>query len=219
MRIIAVLLFSILIVQSGFTQDSTFNQPKVFLSFSPQFIVINGTRIDVEKRFEESAHALLIAPTYYFGVINENHIFQSYFKEYDLNGFGFELGHKIYAEKSWIKDINWYQSYSITYNRLSFDYSGMGWQPLPEDPNLLVLREKEQTLTIDQFGLSTYIGAVIRIDNNFYTDVYFGIGAKRSFANDSSTDKFAEDDFSDGFINYNFTGALLRTGFKIGMAF
>ncbi|MEQ8359753.1 MAG: hypothetical protein RH860_09725 [Cytophagales bacterium] len=219
MKIASILLFSILLIQNGYTQDSSQFQPKIFLSISPQYIAINGTRVDLEKRFKESAHALLIAPTYYFGFINENHIFQSYFKEYELNGFGFELGHKIYAEKNWLKDINWYQSYSITYNRLSFDYSGMDWQPLPGDPNLLVLREKGQTLTIDQFGLSTYIGALIRIDKNFYTDVYFGIGAKRSFANDSSTDKFAEDDFSDGFINYNFTGALLRAGFKIGMAF
>ncbi len=224
MKKILFLLFPFFIIQNGFSQDIDAKSPQYFFSISPQYIVINGFRVDFEKRFKESVHGIVFSPTYYLGTIDYDHLLNSSYysetnAEYELSGFGFEIGHKIYSDKSWSKNINWYQSYSLTYNHLNMDYSSLDWVPFEGDPTLLTLGPMDQRLTINQFGISAFMGAVANIDKNFYTDVYFGIGAKQSTADDSSTGNFAEDEFTNGFINYNFTGALLRAGFKIGFVF
>lgn len=190
-----------------------------FFSMSPQYILINGFRVDFEKRFKESAHALAVSPTLFTGNIGSSTLLYSDYYNYELNGLGAEIAHKIYTQKSWDRNVNWYQGYSLTYNYFDLAYEGFTWMPIDPNGNVLALREGDQKLTINQIALATFVGALVELDERLFFDVYLGIGAKRSFASDSSSDKLAEEDLQDGFINYNFSGGLLKGGFKVGVAF
>lgn len=194
-----------------------------YLSIVPQFLIINGLRVDLERRFPGTQHAIVVSPRIFVGSISGESVWSSSsnFTEFDQSGFGVEVAHKIYIDKDYSRVANWYMSYSLFYHNQVMSYQGPGLESTTFNgvQAFTVVNNLDQELTINQYGGFFNLGSLFYVDRKIYIDAFIGIGIKRSQTRDSSYNDQEKDTFEDGFLNYGFSGTLPNLGMKIGILF
>ena len=219
--LVIALLLNLQIV-FGANGDSTdnFKGKGYFVSLVPQYILINGICLDVEKRIKQSNHAISISPKFYISEFDGSEWIYSVPNDMSMRGYGVELKHKIYL-KEWLSgDVNWYGSFSFFHQGFYFDYRDEGWVSFVENGTTFFrIEEIDQSLSINQYGGFVTIGLVYKLDDRVFFDNYYGIGFKSSNSRDSSIGERYKNQFDDGSLNYGYTGTLWNAGIKIGFLF
>lgn len=201
------------------TEQSKVRPVNKFIYFVPQYLFIDGTRMEFEYR-KNPSHAFLFSGTVYTGALSES----SLLGDSDDKWFGAnaEVLHKIYLADALPQTYKYsnqiYLAHGPYYQHATVTYKGYGWKPSTiDDLNVLQYQEGEQTLTIDKIGYSAILGVQIVTESRLTIDLYTGLGFRHSF-----TKKTAPDDnktYNDTWLTPAYSGNILLLGIKIGVAF
>lgn len=221
-------LFAILICISGFKSIATGNlalqngndsNQSLLVSFVPQTMMVNGFRLDIERRLVKN-HWLILAPVFYTTLRNNYHVYdqdlnnQEDLENFHISGFGAMIWHKIYFNKN-LSCNGMYISYGLKYNSLSIDYQKYTWTKYMENGlEYWGWRLKDINEDIGNFGFNFVAGSQNFIYGNiFFLDVYAGLGYQFATVKLEGTDQSS---FSDALWDYGFQGPHPIIGFRIG---
>lgn len=196
MRYFVLFLSIYFIIPPLKSQENDFVLDKTIVSFVPQYLIINGLRIDVERQLK-GRHYLQLCPQYY---INNEPLYNESYDE--MHGGGLFIYHKYFPEKNILKN-GVYVAYGFTYNYFRFKYL---------DDN-----SQTQELKVNKLGGDLFIGYQYIYNKIVSIDIYAGMGNRNSFLSQKEADKF--DDFSFGPFGYSYSGNLFIFGFRFGVLF
>ena len=185
------------------------------ISMVPQYMVINGFRIDIEKKSAENCNGFLLG-SYLF--LNEREkIFPDGNKINTTVGFGFEAIHKRYLSDKKYTQYRWmpYIAYGISYQHFKIKFWEYAWVTfIKDDLEYLEYKLAEQEKKIDRAGVSLLFGNQFIYKNVFLIDVYLGGGIKYSIIN-STLEEFTDQDIY--IYDYDYTGIVPVIVVRIGI--
>lgn len=192
-----------------------------FISFVPQFLIIDGARIDYEHRYNE-LHGFVLSATAYTGTLRDNLFFSSD-EEEKRTGGSIEVLHKLYFNRELpvLGDYSTqvYLAHGPYYQRTTISYNGFSWKDTQIDGlDVLQLEEGEQTSNIDKIGYSIIMGAQLISTNRFTWEFYGGLGFRHSYITSSAASD-EDKTFDEYWISPGYSGNLLLLGAKLGIAF
>ena len=170
--------------------------PTLAFSLSPLYTLENGFRIDFEFRVAKNQW-VVIAPQYYIAKDKQSIFFDNDL-QIDLEGYGFDLYHKIIL-KTEPTITGPYAAYGIRYNNFNYKYNRSG---------------QNYDVTNTRYGFNVMFGYQGAVNNKLLLDVYTGCGLQVSNLKGDDTYTTSNSDF---FMNYNYSGPRFLLGFKIGM--
>jgi len=173
---------------------------KHMISLVPQYLLINGLRVDYDLRLDQN-HWIQFAPTFYLRNNELSHAdFESDFRH--LIGGGLHVYHRFYPGKGLFDQkvyISWggvYQNYNITYDE-SFENTVM-----------------ERYTRIRKFGGDVIIGINTRLFDPLRIDFYTGMGLRHS---QFDSDAKKPEKFDDVYFGYGYSGTILIMGLRISL--
>lgn len=172
-------------------QDEPLILKKTIISFVPQYLIIDGIRIDVERQLK-GRHFLQICPQIYTNSATE---YSNYYKE--MIGGGLFVYHKYFPNTDFMNN-GVYLSYGITYNYFHFS-------PNQDFPDVGVRN-------INKIGADFIIGIQVFHKQIISIDFYTGAGIRNSFNN-----RTFNPDGSEDFPRYDHSGNLFLLGFRLGI--
>jgi len=225
--LILILLFIVIgLTPSLAQQDSlkTIIEPQNALSFVPQYAIINGIRIDYERRIKNGDQWFVIAPMFF--IDNSNPYYYSDGSNYSsyetMTGIGVNLYYKNIVYKS--NKINWksglprhslylqagpsYQHFSLTNSEevaVPFIDNGITYYQFDE---------QDVKKPINRFGGVVDVGWQLAFDR-FLVDLYLGVAMKYSTGEGGAIIKTSYS----GWTELDYSGILLDGGFRVGMFF
>ncbi len=212
-------------------QEPTVTLPKNAISFVPQYAIINGIRIDYERRIKNGNNWLVIAPTFFldannYSYSNYNHYSYSYpsnslYNYETMVGVGVNLYYKSFVYESnkinavsGLPRASIYISAGPNYQHLSLTSSEEVAVPSIHNGNThYQLETKEITRTINRFGAIGNVGYQFAF-GRFLLDAYLGVALKYSTENGSLI-KASDADW----IDLDYSGILLDGGLRVGIFF
>ena len=188
-------------------------------SFVPQHLFKQGFRVDFEYGFKQSKSALVFAPIYYGGNI-DNDVSGS--PDDELLGYGAELIHKIYLTN--VDDPNepsFYLGHGPYFRHFEVDFKVEGWVK-QQDGEQTVFEKGfiNHTRAINKYGYNFLLGLTIAQENGLLMDFYFGGGIR--VANTSTTQNNPNKpgrSFENSIIDYGYNGPVPLVGLKFGAHF
>ena len=216
-------------VSKSYTQDTTDN---LIISFVPQYMIISGMRVDIEKRIGNTDQWLLFGPQVYLREKNpsDDNYYYNYYDDYDyyyydtevydmMAGYGITCYHKIFMGLL-EEETNYsgtYLAYGLSFQNFFFKYKEQEWVTYEEN-GMEYLRESE-TLTdknriIYKMGLNLIFGYQILPLDKIICDVYMGAGMRYSLRYPSYLEKLK---FNNHIIDYGYSGITPVVGFRLGI--
>jgi len=186
-------------------------QPKSIISFVPQYLIMNGVRIDYDRRIKEH-HWIQLSPQFY---LRENSSFRdgddgyeyyednSYYDETDYNnllGAGMHIYHRYYPRISY-EGYTAYLKYGVTWQYFSLKYDEQ-----------LFNNYVERYTNINKTGADINFGVVTFLNDFIGIDMYAGLGFRYSHR---SSDADNPRKFNDFFESYGYTGNIVNLGLRI----
>ncbi|NOQ24265.1 MAG: hypothetical protein GQ564_02785 [Bacteroidales bacterium] len=202
-------IFALLFNTQSFAQKDTTKIDGIIYSFVPQYLIIKGIRIDIEKQITPRSF-IQFSPQFYLGENNQNSI-DSYSNNFfsdddeDFNkilGGGLNVYHKIFANDDFLNN-GVYFSYGLSYSYYEIEYY--------ED---FLGSTIDNEATIQKYGGDILIGYQLFFKNKLSLDIYTGIGSR--FSN-MDTNGSTRNKFNSNYSGYNYQGNLLHLGFRIGL--
>lgn len=182
------------------------------VSFVPQTFIKNGLRFDGAYFFKGARHSLTLAPVIYEGEPNRDNI-----NNPELTGWGAELIHKIYftepealEQRDPDSERAVYIGHGPIWRSFSVEYG------LSNDGQQGTL----QTRDINKYGYSIMFGVTLFTDFSLFLDFYAGGGLRRTSISTTDPNLSAEAEvFERSILDYEFSGILPVSGFKVGIKF
>ncbi|MDX2195921.1 MAG: hypothetical protein NW207_05845 [Cytophagales bacterium] len=210
-KIISTIIFAwICITQLLHAQDST---RKWSIAILPQHVIISGLRLDLEKRFNNSIHAINIANQLYLGKKNDG--------REDLLGAGIEISHKVLIDKTKSKvegsrAVDFFFSYGPAYHYFEFKYNSTGWINDEIDGTPIITRGTVVlTDDIHRFSFAFSPGIVAWMSSKAYIECSIGMGIRYS----KITQREKGKKYINSFLDYGYTGlypvVLVKAGFLL----
>lgn len=183
----------ILFISGISAQEESFVPKKTIISFVPQYLIIDGIRIDVERQIK-GKHYLQVCPQLY---LNKE---PKYYANYEkMIGGGLFIYHKYFPNENRLKN-GIYMAYGLTYNYFQFDV-------LDDNDEITMLK-------VNKVGADLVVGYQYLLNNVISFDFYTGIGNRNSIFEGTRTDILYDATFG-----YGYTGNLFLFGFRIGFLF
>lgn len=188
-----------------------------FVFMVPQYILINGLRLDYEYRHNKR-HGFVLSGTAYVGT----HLFALTFREEEKIGGSVELLHKLYFFNKMPTFYEFstqiYLAHGPYYRQTNISYKQFSWQNAEMD-GLEVLRyqDGEQSVEIEKLGYSVLIGVQLVTSSRFTLDFYTGVAFRSSTI--TKTSESDNRDYGEYWTSPGYSGQLLLMGCKLGVAF
>ncbi len=194
------------------------------ISFSPQYTIVNGIRIDYERRLKNKDTWLVFAPVLYTDTDNNDFFYSSdsYAAYETMSGIGFYMYFKKIVYKSEKVNTNSdFPRLSIYFaagpNYQHFNLNNSEEVAVPFVENGITYYEfelQDVKKPINRFGGGINIGGQIVFDR-FLIDIYTGVAVKYSYGKGG---KIIKPRYSD-WLSLDYSGILLNGGIRFGMFF
>lgn len=174
--------------------------PESIISIVPQYLVMNGIRIDYDKRIG-GQHWLQIAPQFYLSEKKPA-------SDYDIPKFNLLLG----------TGLNLYHKYYPSANRtLSNVYIsyGLSWQHFNITYDEAIFNNYvERYSNIHKMGGDVNIGVLSLLSSHIALDLYAGLGIRYAAI---KSDAISPKKFDEFYSDYGYTGNIINLGFRISI--
>ena len=217
-----IVVFSAVNAQSGITENTW------RISFEPQYLVINGMKLNVEKRLRKTTDWLIISPALYYkeyetvDVSQYDYSYENGFTTTknikEVKGAGLTIENRILlSSPTYSKSIGFsiapYFSYGAMYNLFEITREDDGFIEVNQDgvPYLIpgIVQTKKD---IHKTGLNFTLGLQTEVLQNIITEFYLGFGIRYSFYD-------GEYKYNKSALDYGYKGVILLGGFKLGVGF
>ncbi|MDF1549917.1 MAG: hypothetical protein P1P88_18975 [Bacteroidales bacterium] len=213
------------LLESTKTVSNHHSNKSIILFVVPQYLMLNGIRIDVDFRQKDANKWWMLSPYYYYSNRNSINILrnsrgESAYPEFEydkLIGVGLGVGRKHFLLKESIS-TGFYFKYGASYRHFDIQTSIPLFVEYIGDDGLTYqhLEQKPYSLKIENFRLNGEIGYQFETRaQKLFFDFYAGFGASYSFHNSAQENSI---EYNRNSIDYGFTGVLLTGGVRIGVA-
>ena len=173
---------------------------RTIVSLVPQYIFVNGIRIDIDRQLVRNQW-ITVSPRFY--VVGEN---GSSFFDFDdsfseMNGFGLGVQHKIFLNRKTLP-LGSYLSYGLNFSHYYLEYQA--------SQNII---EKHK---IDKSGFDVILGLQKEMSDYLIFDFYTGLGFRYSTHTSEGGNTYS---YNDNFLSYGYSGNLLLLGVRVGVWF
>ena len=207
------LIIFLLTISKSFSQKETYN---CLIMGVPQYLLINGIRIDIDKSLNKSNRWVVISPQFYYA--NDYAMTDIGYRDFEIKkviGGGTGLEYKyVFSTQSNAKGI--YISTGLSYNYFKITTDGITWVPETTGALTLVQREGTFNTRINKIGIQSTIGYCSELFDKFLVDVFIGFGL-RLCLDDTPGDSFT--DLSTYAGDYGYSGTTLVTGIRFGLGY
>lgn len=200
-------------------------QGSVMLFLLPQYLFVDGIRMDVDLRRKGKKAWWVISPYYYNSNKNTLNIiggfgkYDRFYDKYDYNDLkGVGLG---ISRKQFLSGINSETGFHFKYGGVYRYYNVFGnsptYQEFVGDDNLtyLELRETDYTIIINNFQLKAEMGYQYETRaNNLFFDFYIGFAASLSSHHSSENVNVK---FERSKLDYGYSGIQFIAGIRFGV--
>jgi len=214
-----------LLAQVDSVATKTIIEPQNAISFVPQYAIINGIRIDYERRIKKGSNQWIVATPMFF--IDNNNPYYYYddgdYASYEtMTGIGINVYFKNIVYKS--NRVNWksglprhslYLSFGPSYQHFSLTNTEEVAVPFI-DNGITYFQFEQQNIKkpINRFGGVADVGWQLAFDR-FLLDLYLGVAVKYSTGEDGVIIKTSYSSWT----NLDYSGILLDGGLRVGMFF
>ena len=190
------------------------------IGMTPQHMLKNGFRVDVEWMVDYPEHSLVIAPLYYYGFVN-NSLEEIESKDL-MSGYGFEVIHKYYLNDKTFgeDDRKIYFGHGPYFRRYKMTFDAVEWKDQPGEDGIQVYRQEltEHNRNVSKFGYSVMFGINMMPYDNFLMDIYAGMGIRGTSATSTLPEEHKHArKYDRNFFDYEYQGPVLLMGFKLGV--
>jgi hypothetical protein len=215
--ILFVLLTSILLSITTFNLSAQENPDsdkysKIVVSLVPQYTIVGGIRLDIDKRIGNTNNYLIFSPQFYS---NRNDLFWNF--TYDnLTGTGMKVYHRYFMVNKPMPE-GLYVQYGISYNYTRIKYTDIDWVETEfGGSSAQVESEVFFNENIHKMGGDVLLGIQYSAYENLVIDFYIGAGYRNSIYQGKRT--YFESEYLSIF-NPAHRGILPLGGFRIGVTF
>lgn len=226
-----LLLFLTYIITSNYfvsAQSGAMNEHTWRISYEPQYLIINGLKLNIEKRMRRQTDWLIISPSLYYKEYETVDI-SEYDYTYDngftttknikaVKGAGLAIENRLLlTTPSFNRSIGFYLvpyfSYGLSYNFFEITREDFGFVTIPEDGVPYMYEGYVQSKTnIHKAGLNFTLGLQAEVMEDVVTECYLGFGMRYSIYD-------GDYKYNKSSLDYGYKGFLLLGGFKIGVGF
>ncbi|MCF6360076.1 MAG: hypothetical protein L3J29_04860 [Cyclobacteriaceae bacterium] len=204
--------------------SSTIIEPQNAISFVPQYAIINGIRIDYERRIKNGNHWIVAAPMFFIDNNNQFYYYDdgSYANYETMTGVGLNIYFKNIVYKS--NKINWksglprhsiYLSAGLSYQYFSLTSSEEVAVPFIDNGITYYQFDLQDVKkSINRYGGVVNVGWQLVFDR-FLLDLYVGVAFKYSTGEGGAIIKTP----NSGWTRIDYSGILLDGGLRLGMFF
>lgn len=210
---------------SGLTTNSWCQQTTTVPNFSlrvvPQFLLVNGLRVDAEWQLDET-WALYVAPTYYYGTSNKNGQYTRTITSFgshpeasndQINGYALYAGVKYcFLQPGRFRE---YGYIGADFGAKNIDYAFKDFDFFPQVQNGITYysyRLGDMKGNSYQTGVNVFMGYSLQVERTV-GEMYLGLGY-RECVQTELLKKYRSYEAST--LNYAYSGFLLYGGFKVG---
>lgn len=215
--ILFVLLSSIFLSISCITLNAQENpeggeNAKLAISIVPQYTLIGGIRLDIDKRIGETNSYLVFSPQFYS---NRNDLFWNF--SYDqLTGAGLKVHHRYFMVNK-PRPEGLYIQYGVSYNYTRIKYTDIDWVNTDFGGSSAQVEDEVTVVeNIHKMGGDAIIGIQVSAYENLIVDFYLGVGYRGSIYQGKRT--YFDSEYLSIF-NPAHRGVLPIGGFRIGVFF
>ena len=209
MKRILISIFVLIFTNSIINSQN--NEPKILVMGVPQYLFMNGIRIDVDYCYKNKSW-IVFSPQYYnYNSSLGNDAFGLSDEYETLSGAGLYISLKRMMSKYSSKGL--YIAGGAGYNYFDvFTKNKRVWEEF--EPGRYAPVYKDYTVSINKIGINALLGTQFSIFNVVYFDLYIGFGMRYAFR------KIPENSFT--FFNtsnsdYGYRGTLFVSGFRVGL--
>jgi hypothetical protein len=192
----------------------------LMVSTVPQYLLIQGLRMDIDKKLPLDRSWLVIAPQIYLGYTNRDGEASNFGgknwytgSEYDqVIGAGLDVYHKIFLEDN-ERPVGVYYAYGLSFRTFKMNFKSEIDSTAPDLTIHRVVKDANQQIFSGGFGM--IMGYQEQIKDYFLTDFYMGIGAR--YSNDDKGDYAYTRRYDRRMWDYAWTGTQLVIGLRFGV--
>lgn len=224
---VIVLLFTGWINKAYSQSEETAEENKLLVMGVPQYLLVDGLRIDLDFKMNNPKKWLVVSPIIYLQGNAKNPWYGGYYYDYEyshdnysssdfesLQGFGLELIFKqMFSKKT--NGTGIYLGCGPVYRFTQLERDGLYW--IEGTLNGIPTTVEETGLyytDIHKVGANCILGVQFQIFDNFYGDLFLGFGMRYSFV---SSSKGTGHQYNSSWVDYGYSGVLMVSGFRIGV--
>ncbi len=171
----------------------------------PQYAIINGFRLDVERSFDQGNKALVFSPHFYVRNGDDND-----FRTTDFNsliGAGLNADYKYYLSDRQIS----YISVGAGYHYFNSKHNGSAWVETNGDE--IMHETGEYSQIVNRVNVNALLGFKVEITDRIYTDLYTGMGLKYAMIDSQLSQTY----FDEYMWQHAYSGVTYLVGIKVGV--
>ncbi len=213
--IIIILLFSQII------KAQTANTDYIIYGV-PQYLFVNGLRIDVDIRRANENKWLVISPYIFndnennniFGLNTDSDLDNHHYKK--MWGAGLGLSHKRFLSPGKTNN-GFYFMYGLHYKYMNFSGSNYRYNSFTGDDGLQYFNYRYTDFKTNLHSLTptACIGVTVTPVNGLFIDFFVGMGLKYSIHTSQQTPIVK---YNRAVVDYGYTGTLFVPGFRVGVS-
>lgn len=207
-------IFTIIIVLASINYPllSQEQPPRILVMGVPQYLFINGLRVDMDVPSDNYRTWWVFAPQYYINVSEPGGLNDRIFKE--LHGFGLSVYRKGFLSKN-SNETGVYIMGGIGFQHFNILDDSEHWIDIIENGlTYKRLVNGEYHIYINKILTEAVIGYQKDISSRLYIDIFAGIGLRYSFYDQPSGN---ERKFNRNIFDYGYTGTAFVGGIRIGV--
>lgn len=197
----------------NFASNTTIESWNKEFTIEPTYSFIHGLKLNFDFPLKSKRQYLITQPIIFFNN-NNNDLFES--RNYEsMQGFGLQLGHRIYLQpKNFLKSI--YFQYNTLAHRYKTNHDELA--PVESLQDGIYYTNFEQSKFSKKFtktGFDVLFGKQYFMDDLFVFDIYTGVGFRYTI--DTKFKQFH--DFSNYWTSIGYSGIVLIGGIRLGIVF
>jgi len=224
MRTKYILIFILLIGFNHISRAQKDLKEDLIVFFSPQYMITNAIRLDIDIRQGETNKWWIVAPYFYFdnsstSVLNTDDLYEDNYDPHvykDMWGAGLELRRKMFL-LSRNYDKGFYLSFGANYKYFNIIGDNVTYFEEEGEDGLMYHRMADiaYSININSYSGFATIGHQFKPSSKFFIDLYVGFGLKYSFHN---SPQHVSIKYNRDFTDYGYTGTQFLGGFRLGVA-
>lgn len=209
--------------------DTSSSTASYIVGLHPLQLIVNGFKVELERRAAQSAFSFSVSPEFYFGTFDHadnNIMLFANHSVIDVLGYGVNVSGRYYVSELFNRvssnnkftkyeksSSNFYLFSALEYRYFDLSYYSRGWVAFRENGvDLYKLSDIEQTNTVQRIGFNLGIGNTVFLGDRFYIDFFVYSRISKAF----QAPKMKESTpFKDDF--FTLTGNSFALGFRFGL--
>ena len=179
-------------------------EAKTGIYFTPQYLVQNGIRFDIEHQFKDKRSAIVVAPQVY---LRSKDKYSGIYDYSELVGLGVWVDYKNYLTDRRLTYLSFGPNYLYNYSKYEDVW---GWEDQGDE---IVESQTDRTQVVHRIGMNATIGFNFEVLERVRVDLFGGFGLRYSMVDTDLTDV----KMNEYFWEPAYTGTLLIGGLKVGL--